>query len=319
MSYNSSFKYIKRSLPLFAVLVVMFAFTGVLSPTFLKVENMMNIMLRLSPLLVASCGQTFVILLSGIDMSLGAVVSLTTSVIALGSIGPVSSPILLVFLSFALGIGFGLLNGYFVYKGIAPIIMTIGTSVIAKGIALIIRPIPGGMVSLELAEFLGLEFGGIFSVPMIISFSFFIFLMWILHWTRFGRHLYATGANRDAAKRAGVEVKKTIIVAYVISSISAVVCGLLVVGQIWSGDALIGEVYTMDSVTSVLVGGTTFSGGEGGLLGTLAGAFIISMLSNILNMLNVFSYFQYIIKGLILIISIFISFRFFSRRRKVYE
>jgi ribose/xylose/arabinose/galactoside ABC-type transport system permease subunit len=114
-------------------------------------------------------------------------------------------------------------------------------------------------------------------------------------------------------------VKKTIILAYVISSISAVVCGLLVVGQIWSGDALIGEVYTMDSVTSVLVGGTTFTGGEGGLLGTFAGAFIISMLSNILNMLNVFSYFQYIIKGLILIVSIFISFRFFSRRRKVYE
>ncbi len=316
MRLNSSYKYIKRSIPLLIILVGMFIFTGIFSKTFLKMENITNILVQLSPLLVIACGQTFVILLSGIDMSVGSVVSLTTTVIAMGSIGGIKSPILLIIVAFAFGIGFGFLNGYLVFKGIAPIIMTIGTSVIIKGLALIILPIPGGNVSFEMAEFLGLEFWGILSVPMIISFLYIIFFAFILHWSKFGKHIYATGSNPEASKRAGINVKKITIAAYVISSVSAVVGGLLVVGQIWSGDPLIGDGYTMDSVTAVLVGGTTFAGGEGGLFGTLFGAFIISVLGNILNMLNIFSYYQYIIKGVILILSIFISFKLFSKKKR---
>lgn len=316
MKFNSSYKYIKRSIPLFVILIGMFVFTGIFSKIFLKTENITNILVQLSPLLVIACGQTFVILLSGIDMSVGSIVSLTTTIIALGSIGSLKSPLLLIIIAFAAGIGFGFLNGYLVFKGIAPIIMTIGTSVIIKGIALIVLPIPGGNVSFELAEFLGLELWGVISVPMIISFLYLIFFAFMLHWSKFGKHIYATGSNPEASKRAGINVKRITIAAYVISSVSAVVGGLLVVGQIWSGDALIGDGYTMDSVTAVLVGGTTFAGGEGGLFGTFVGAFIISVLGNILNMLNIFSYYQYIIKGLILIFSIFISFKFFSKKKR---
>lgn len=316
MKFNSSYIFVKRSIPLYFILLGIFVVASASTDHFFTSENILNVLVQLSPLLVVACGQTFVVLLQGIDISVGAVASLTTTVLALGSFEHFFGAWGPMFLIVVLGVAIGFLNGLMIYKGVTPIIMTLGSSVLVKGIALGLRPVPGGNVSFTIAEFFCKELGWIFSVPFLISITWFSILAFLLHFTRFGKYVYATGADRDVSNKAGINTMKITILAYILSSVSGVLAGLLLVGQIWSGDALIGEKLSLDSVTAVLVGGTTFEGGVGGLFGTLAGAFILSIMSNVLNMMNIFSYYQYVIKGLILIFSIFLSLRLSSRKEK---
>jgi len=217
-----------------------------------------------------------------------------------------------VLLCLAAGAGIGFLNGFLVSKvGISPLIATLGMMALIQGVALQIRPYPGGYGPRSFGEVIT---GNLYSVPVpaIILVLVIVAAIIILRKTVLGNYIYATGGSEENARLAGINIDLVKIFAYTICGLIAVVAGLVLTGRIRSGDPLVGTSFPLDSITAVIVGGTPFAGGQGGVEGTIAGALIIAMLSNMLNLLNVSSFYQYIVKGLILITAVVI----YSLRRK---
>ncbi len=190
--------------------------------------------------------------------------------------------------------------------------MTIGTMSIAQGIALQLRPQPGGLIP---KEFAWLAAGEVLGIPVATFFFAIVVLigLWVLNTTRFGRYIYAVGANEETTRLTGLPTDRIKLGAYVICSFTAALAGIFLSSRIRSGDALIGTSFGLDSITAVVLGGTSLFGGRGSLLGTVAGVFIIASLSNIMNLIGVSTYYQFILKGAILVIAV--SFYYIQRKK----
>jgi ribose transport system permease protein len=315
MFQGSLIKHAKLAIPVYVILVLLLIVTSILSPTFRSIDNMTNVVSQVAPLAIVAIGQTIVLLLAGIDLSVGSIISLSTVIMALlsasGPFGLVGS-ILLCLLAGAL---IGLANGIGVVKfNIPPLIMTLSTMAIVKGIALYLLPAPGGMVSIEFMEFMTSSWGIFSTMGFIIILLYVVFFAFLTS-TRTGRYIYAAGGEEGSAKKSGIPVEKVKVLGYILSGVLASVAGIVLSARIFSGDPVVGDAYSLDSIAAVVVGGTSLFGGIGGVLGTLAGAFLISMTNNVLNMLNIFAYFQYIIKGLILVLAL-VLFQLRRGRRK---
>lgn len=310
------FKLLRRKdstvITIYLILIILFIIPSLLSPVFRSYGNISNILHQAASLGIVSIGQTFVILLSGLDLSVGSVISLTT---VLGATLMRDSPLaifLIVLLCLAVGAGIGFLNGFLVSKvKLSPLIATLGMMALIQGVALQIRPYPGGYIPRSFGEVIT---GNLCFVPVpAITFVLVIVAaIIILRKTVLGNYIYATGGSEENARLAGINIDRVKIFAYTICGFVAAVAGLVLTGRIRSGDPLVGTSFPLDSITAVIVGGTPFAGGQGGVEGTIAGALIIAMLSNMLNLLNVSSFYQYIVKGLILITAVVI----YSLRRK---
>jgi ribose transport system permease protein len=209
-----------------------------------------------------------------------------------------------VLLCLGIGILFGLINGsLWAYFGVEPFIVTLGTFSIGRGIGLVYARGPVGSVPYIYQQFAYADIG---PVPLAVIFFFAAlvagFLM--LSRTSLGRRIYAVGGNPEAARLAGVPVRKVRILAFVLSGLSAAVTGLYMASRMGSGDPNIGPGFELDSITAVVVGGTMLGGGRGGLAGTLGGVLLVATLSNLLNLMNVENWYQQVIKGLILLIAV---------------
>lgn len=297
---------------IYLVLIILFTTTSLISPVFRSYENISNILHQAASLAIVSIGQTFILLLSGLDLSVGSVISLTTVTCATLMKDDPLAIFLTVLLCLAIGMGIGLLNGLLISKvKLPPLIATLGMMALIQGMALQIRPYPGGYIPRSFGETI---IGNLYFVPVptIILVLVIAVAIIILRKTILGNYIYATGGSEEDARLAGINIDMVKIKAYIICSFIAVVAGLVLTGRIRSGDPLVGTAFPLDSITAVIIGGTPFTGGQGGVEGTIAGALIISMLSNMLNLLNVSSFYQYIVKGLILIIVVII----YSFRRK---
>jgi len=302
----------RRLITIYLVLIFLFIITSLISPVFHSYENISNILNQAAALGIVSIGQTFVILVLGIDLSVGSVISLTTITCATLMKDDPLAIFLTVLLCLAMGTGIGLLNGLLVSKvKLTPIIVTLGMMVLIQGIALQVRIAPGGYIPRSFGDIIS---GNLCSVPVssIILVLVTTAAIILLRKTILGNYIYATGGSEENARLAGINVEKVTIFSYVICSLIAVIAGLVLTGRIRSGDPLIGTSFAMDSISAVIVGGTSFTGGQGGVEGTIAGALIISMLSNILNLLNISSFYQYIVKGLVLLTAVIL----YSLRRK---
>lgn len=297
---------------IYLVLIILFILPSLISPVFRTSRNFSNILHQAASLGIVSIGQTFIVLLSGLDLSVGSVMSLTTVLCASLMKNDPAAIFSTVLLCLAAGAGIGFLNGFLVSKvGISPLIATLCMMTLIQGVALQIRPYPGGYVPRSFGEVIT---GNLYSVPVpaIILVLVIVAAIIILRKTVLGNYIYATGGNEENARLAGINTDLVKIFAYTICGLIAVVAGLVLTGRIRSGDPLVGTSFPLDSITAVIVGGTPFAGGQGGVEGTIGGALIISMLSNILNLLNISSFYQYIIKGLILITAVIL----YSLRRK---
>ncbi|MBE0478592.1 ABC transporter permease [Candidatus Aerophobetes bacterium] len=291
---------------IYLILAVLFIIPSLVSPVFRSYENISNILNQTASLGIVSMGQTFIVLLSGLDLSVGSVISLTTVLCATSMGNDPLTIFLAVLLCLGVGAGIGSLNGILVSKvKLSPLIATLGMMALIQGVALQIRPYPGGYVPRSFAETVT---GNLYHVPVpaILLVLVLIGTIIILRKTVLGNYIYATGGNEENARLAGVNIDKVKIFSYTICGLIAAVAGLVLTGRIRSGDPLVGTAFPLDSITAVIVGGTPFAGGQGGVEGTLAGALIIAMLSNMLNLLNVSSFYQYIVKGLILITAVVI-------------
>lgn len=271
------------------------------SPSFFSLENLTNILNQAIPLGIVALGQTIVLLAGGIDLSVGAVVSIATVLAATMVTFTVGSAVLFLVVMLGFAILFGIMNGLVITKlKLHPMIATICTGLIGSGIALLIMASPGGYIPAASLKFLAAGFGS-FQLPMLYFLLMSIGLYYLLKHTRLGRSLYAVGGNARSAEAAGINVNRIIILSYVLSSLMAAIGGVFLACRIYSGDPTIGNPMTLDSVIVVLLGGTSFIGGIGGISGTIAGVLLLTLVGNLLNLLHVQPFYHYIMRGMLFV------------------
>ena len=284
---------------LYAGFILAIVILMVMLPQFRTARNLSNILLRAVPLLAVSTGQTIVLLGAGIDLSVGAVLALATTVASVSLSVNIVGGVLLVLVC---GMLVGLINGVGVTQlKINPFIMTIGTTIITGGIALYIRPYPGGTIPLEYVNVTLARIGTFPLTPCILAVLVFLLGLIGLRKTRFGRHLYAVGGNIEASRLAGIHTNGILIGSYVVSGFFAALAGLYMTARISCGDPAVGAPYQMESIAAAVLGGTALTGGRGGMGGTIIGVLLLAMLGNVFNLLDINIYWQNILRGIILI------------------
>ncbi|WP_299029934.1 ribose ABC transporter permease [uncultured Thermanaerothrix sp.] len=287
----------------FSFLLLMLALT-LLSDRFLTAANLINILRQATINGIVSVGMTMVILTGGIDLSVGSVLALAVTVGA--SLMKQGQPVGLAVVA-ALGLGalLGMINGLMITKArIPPFIATLGMLTVARGLTLMYtqgQPITGLP-----ASFRWIGTGVVGGIPVPILLTALVFLAgWVfLSRTRYGAYIYLLGDNPTAARLAGVPTERITVLVYAISGFCAALAGLILVARLDSAQPIIGQGYEFNAIAAVVVGGTSFAGGEGGLGGTLLGALLIETLNNGLNLLNVSPLWEQVVKGVVIALAL---------------
>jgi ribose transport system permease protein len=295
-------------LPLVLAISISF-WLGLRTEQFLTANNFFNLVAQGMPLAITAIGQMFVVIIGGLDLSVGSVISFTTAVLALGG-----SAWLLVPLVFVLAAMIGAANGIIITRfNVHPIIATLSMQYILLGVTRVLRPVSGGTVPEAVIASVS---GTIFGVPGPVFWGLVtILIAWkLLHGSRFGLHLFAIGGGvasgaEDAAHNFGVRDKRNIVLAYVICSCFAALAGIFLAGRIVSGDPNVGLLVELDAITVVAIGGTQLSGGIGSLHGTVIGAIVMALLANGMNLSNISPFFQTTIKGGLLLLIVALQSR----------
>lgn len=283
---------------IYIILIVFWSVSFAISPFFRTVSTLSTILIAAVPIALVGLGQTFVVLTANFDLSVGAVVSLATAVASVTMGWGIGISIgLVLLLAFLIGV----INGVGVSKlKIDSFIMTLGMMFFISGLALFIRPSPGGFIPGTFKEILLYRVGDFPLTAFLILLLATIVGVFVLQKRKFGRQIYAVGGDAISARLSGVNVDRTKIKVFVISAISAAIAGLFVSARIGSGNATIGGPYLFDSFICVFMGGTLITGGVGGYRGTVAAVLIVASLSHILNLLGVLIWYHYIVRGLLL-------------------
>jgi ribose transport system permease protein len=298
---------VRHSSQMIWVLLVIFLIPIIIIvPEFLRSRNLANVLIQMVPLGILAIGQTYVILGAGIDLSVGAQVSLITIIASTFMNDTPAGIAFAIVLCLVMGVLFGFLNGIILKLfPIPPIIATLCTGYLFQGVAFALHKTTGGYISPFFSKFMTAS-RGFFSIPFTLFIILFIIFLIILKRTRFGRYVYALGGNAEVLANTGVQPDIIRIKTYIISGLLCAVVGLYIAARLKSGSSHYGSDYTLLSITAVVVGGTSLAGGIGGISGTFAGTIMVSMLNNVLN--NVAfrynlqsSYYRSIIIGLILL------------------
>ncbi|MGJ7921891.1 ABC transporter permease [Neobacillus sp. LXY-4] len=296
-----------RVLLIFLVLCVI---AGFLSDVFFTMNNVMNVLRQVSIIAIIASGMTLVILLSGIDLSVGAVMAFSGAILA--GVLTAGFPLPIALLA-AIGVGllFGLFNGFVVARfGVPSFIATLATMVIARGFTLVYTKGYPLVVSNEPYRFIGSgRFLGI-PIPIIIMFVIFGFMYWMLKYTSFGRYIYAIGGNEETAILAGINVKAIKIAVFGIAGMLSALSAIIYTSRLMSAQPTAGSGIELDAIAAVIIGGTSLAGGKGGVTGTLIGALIMGVLDNVLNLMNVSPFYQSIAKGLVILIAVLVDSKF---------
>ena len=293
--------FIKRNMGILIGLVVLFLFLSVATDSFLSTKNMLQVLRQICINGLLAFGMTFVLIIGGIDLTVGSVVAISgVSVVIMLNSG-VPLPVALV-VALLLGAIVGLLNGGIIaLTGMPPFIVTLSLQGTIRGIAYVITD--GRSVSCDNAVFNAIGNGYLFGIPIPIYIVAFVMIVIsiLLNYTRFGRRMYAVGGNITAAGFSGIHVKKIMVQVYVLSGVLSALAGIILASRMYSGQPASGQAYESDAIAAAVLGGTSFNGGIGTVGGTLIGALVIGFLTNGLNLLHISSYVQMIIKGLVII------------------
>jgi ribose transport system permease protein len=307
-----------RLLFVWAVLIALIAAYILVVPQFRPREQRTLINSGLT-LAMASLGQTLVVLTGGIDLSLGPMVSLTNSITSAvtDKESPNTSMALAAAAALIVGALGGLVNGILVaYGRLQPIIVTLATGSIWTGIALYIRPSPGGFIPLDFSNLLsGTAFAEPATLPGGLAWSTpipkgaFVLLGVVLFWVLFRRsrlatRIYAVGSSEGAAYLSGVNVARAKLAAYTLAGLAAGCAGLVNSAQTATGNALGGNIFTLNSIAAVVLGGAALAGGAGSYLGSLAGAYVISIIPSVLQFYGVSSFYKDLVQGSILLFAV---------------
>ena len=293
---------------IYIVFLTIFAVLACLNSAFLTATNLINILKQAATVSVVAIGMTFALISGGLDLSAGSVIALAGVCSAKFGLpdGPfIAVPILV---AVAVGAACGLVNGLVIAKGgVPPFIVTLGMSLAARGMALLVT---NAMPVFGLSkEYVYLGSGKIGSIPVIVlvMFALLIIATAVLEKTKFGRHVYAVGGNELSAHVSGIRTDRVKIMTYVIVGIMTGLCGMLLAGRIQSGTPTMGEGYELDAIAGAVIGGVSTSGGVGKVYGAVIGSLLLAVISNGLDLLNVSAYYQQIIKGVIIVSAVLID------------
>jgi len=312
-----------RSLGLVIALALLVAVGAATSGSqFMSVNNMLTILSYGSILGVICIGMTFVITAGGIDLSVGSVMGLTTVVATLTSVqlaAQNSSWLLMVLVALAVGALAGLVNGTIIaYGNVVAFIATLAMLVAARGLAELISGRRTQIVTDR--DFLAVLRSNVLGVPLLIwIFAVVAAVGWfLLNRTTFGRRTVAIGGNLEAARLAGIKVKRHIVWLYILSGLTAGIAGIMMMARTTAGTSTHGLYYELDAIAAVVVGGTLLVGGRGTIVGTVLGVLLFSTLTNVFTQNNLDTSVQAVTKGAIIVLAVLLQQRFAVRgtRRK---
>ena len=307
--------------PLVAAVVGLLCLFRLWVPTLLAPDNLLDLAQQISVNAIIAFGMTLVILIGGIDLSVGALVALvgTTTVFVFTRAPEGAAWVLPAGLAAGLGVAalFGGFNGFFAAKTkMPPFIITLATMLVARGAALGFNEGRPMAIDESHGVFLALGNGRLFGwlpVPVVVMLLLFAIPAVVLHFTRFGRHLYGIGGNSEAARLSGIPLARATVIVYVVCSLLTGVAGMIHTSQLYSAEPASGVGFELNAIAAVVVGGTSFSGGIGAMPGTLIGAVIIGILDKGLNQAWVHFSLQYVVKGGVILGAVFLDV---MRRRK---
>ncbi|MGX7874986.1 MAG: ABC transporter permease [Mesorhizobium sp.] len=299
-NYNALF-----GLTLLALLVLLWVILSLSTSSFASANNISNLLRQGSMIAILAVGQTFVIITGGIDLSVGAVVGFAT-VIAAMLINAGIPVFLAILITLLVGVAIGLFHGFGIVKmGLPPFIITLATLTSLRGIGLLMTN--GNSISINndaFQEFSRNSFLGVpnlFWMVILVGIPAYVFL----HHSRWGRYLFSVGSNAEASRLSGVNVQRTIYMAYTLSGLCAAFVGVLLASRIGIGNPTQAEGWELQAIASSVIGGTSLFGAVGSVHGPLLGAFILATINNGANLLNVNAFWQRIITGVLIIVIVY--------------
>ncbi|MHB8073256.1 ABC transporter permease [Desulfosporosinus fructosivorans] len=311
-SESSSYKTrLRKGYEKFGIIAILFGITilmSILSDRFLTSANIINIIRQVSFIAIIALGATAIIITTGIDLSAGSIVGITSVVVASYAHPGQNSLIVVLFVGLAVGTIAGLVNGTLIAKtGIPPFIVTMGMYTTARGLALLYsdgRPISNlspNFIFLGAGHVLGIP------VPIIILAVVAILTHFLLNNTRLGRHIYAVGGNEQAAVISGINVNRVKIFVYAFAGFLASLSGLILTARIYSGQPGLGVGFELDAIAAAVIGGTSLNGGVGTVIGTICGALVVGVINNGMDLMGVNMYWQQITKGGIIVLAVLLD------------
>ena len=304
--------YFKENLGIIVAFLVLCVFLSVFPKTsgsFFTRQNIFNVLRQISTNLFLACGMTMVIILGGIDLSVGSIIALSGCISA-GCVARYNLPLpIALLMGLLVGLLVGMFNGAVISKTTIPaFIVTLATMNIAKGLAYVYTGGSPVRVVTKEWQFLGAGYVGIFPTPVVILVIVLIITAIIMNKTKMGRHMYAVGGNQQAAEFSGIKVEKVKFFVHAFSGLMAGLAGIVLASRMYSGQPTAGDGAEMDAIAAVVVGGTSMAGGSGKIGGTIIGGLIIGVLNNGLNLLNVNSFWQYVVKGVVILLAVFLDY-----------
>jgi len=285
-------------------LILICAVTTIINPIFISKDNIIDVLRSISFTLIASVGMTFVLISAGLDLSVGSILGLSGMITGMGLVNGIPIvPSILLGLAAALVIG--LFNGLVIVRfGIPPLIVTLGTMNIARGIVYVISkgrpfyPFPDAFNAIGQGTLFGIPYAIYLAIVLAIAAD------WVLRNTVFGRSVFALGGNEEASRVAGIDTKRIKVLIYCIVAIMAGITGILMAARLSSSQAGAGTGWEMTVIASVIIGGTSMFGGSGSIFGTVIGTAIMVVLTNAMVLMQVDVYWQKIVVGFIIILAV---------------
>jgi simple sugar transport system permease protein len=299
------------SIALFFLLMVLLF--GMATDAFTSRANLLNLLRQSAPLLIVAVAMTFVITTGGIDLSIGSTVALVNALAAILLQATLPWP-LVVLATLVLGGLVGALQGWFVaWEGIPSFIVTLAGLSVLRGVALLLTQGFSIPISPD-SWFVQLGRGWVLGVPLPAVLAVAAALAgWVaLTQTAFGRYVTAVGANAEAARRAGIDVRRTTLLVYVLSGMAAAVAGIIIAARLGSGSSNAAVGFELEVIAAVVLGGTALLGGRGTILGTVLGALTIAVIGNGLILAHISPFFTQIVTGLIILAAVWLNTRAFA-------
>jgi ribose transport system ATP-binding protein len=293
-----------RYIVLLGIIIVLSVIFTIINPSFAKISNILNIIRQTSVLAIIAVGMCLVILTGGIDLSVGSNVALTGAVIAI-VLNLAGNPFIGILAGFSTAVAIGFLNGYMIGKyKMQPFMVTLATMSLARGLALGLTDASSIRIDAPVVNWLGQA--SIMSIPATIIplLVFYIFFHNVMTKSTFGRYTYAVGGNIRAAKASGILTERHVTQIYALCGLMVGVGSLITVGRLSSAQPWAGLGLEFEVITAVVLGGTSLSGGIGGIAGTLLGSILVGVLGNGLALMRLSPYIQYVMKGLMIIVAV---------------
>ena len=297
--------------------LIMLIGLAVFTDSFLTVKNLINVLRQATVVGVLGMGMSYVIIAGGIDLSVGSTMALASCLAAAYSTESRNYPLIIaILIGCVVGAIVGLANGIIIaYLGVTPFIATLGMQYAVRGVALVFT---GGRPINALTKAytnLGKGYVGVIPLPVVI-FACIAFIAWfVISKTQFGRYVYAIGGNEKAALVSGLRVKPLKCATYVINGVTAALAGIILSARVAVGSPTAGESYDLLAITAVVIGGTSNQGGTGGIIQTVLGVFIVSVLNNGMDLLGVSGYYQKIVTGVVVLFAVIIDRNNVNRKR----